>query len=77
MAITYLDNGDISDSFELAQPNGSFKFSCSIIMNREKYETLTEEQIQQMKQVRYDNWYSHVTAASAIIADDTAILYTS
>ena len=77
MAITILDNGDISDSFELSQPDGSFKFSCSILMPTNQYNSYTPEQIQQMKQDRYDNWYSHVVSASAIITDDTAILYTS
>jgi hypothetical protein len=66
MAITNF----ISDNFEMSQPDGSFRFTCSILMPADEYNSYTAEQIQQMKQDRYDKWYAFVIAASQVV-DDT------
>jgi hypothetical protein len=66
MAITNF----ISDNFEMSQSDGSFRFTSSIFMPADEYNALTPDQIQQIKQERYDNWYSHIIAASQIV-DDT------
>jgi hypothetical protein len=73
MAITNL----ISDNFEISQPDGSFRFTCTILMPADEYNSYTPEQIQQMKQDRYDKWYAYVIAASQVVDDTTSNTDTS
>jgi hypothetical protein len=73
MAITTLDNGWISDSFEIGSEPLVLK--DAIVMPAEQYNQLTAEQIAAMKQQRYDNWMAVITAPPAAgdpAAADTA-----
>jgi hypothetical protein len=58
--ITELDNGFISDSFEIEQ-NG-YTFSDALVMLQEEYDTLSNAEISELKQQRFDNWYAIITA---------------
>jgi len=58
--ITELDNGYISDSFEI-EKNG-YKFSDALVMLKSEHDSLTEEEISTLKQARFDNWYAIITA---------------
>jgi hypothetical protein len=54
MAVTILENGWISDSFVMGEE--PLIYSDAIVMKEAEYNLLTEEEIAQMKQARYDNW---------------------
>ena len=62
MSITQLDNGMISDSFEITKDGLTLK--DALVMPQEQYDALSAEEIQAMKQQRFDNWYALVTAVS-------------
>jgi len=74
MAITYLENGDVYDEYQMVHPEkGIFPFGCALVMNREQYEALTPEEIQKIKEDRYYSWYNQLMAASSIVADNSVI----
>lgn len=54
MAITILENGWVSDSFQMGKE--PLIYGDAIVMPKEDYDLLTQEEIQTMKQQRYDNW---------------------
>lgn len=54
MTVTILENGWISDSFYMGED--PLIYGDAIVMPKEDYDLLTEEQIQAMKKQRYDNW---------------------
>jgi len=60
MAIVYLDDGRLADQFLIGEP--PYVLSDALVMRPEDYEKLTPEEIQAMKQARFDNWYAIVTA---------------
>lgn len=60
MALTELPDGYVSDSFEITE-NG-YTLCDAIVMPKDQYDALTPEEIQAMKQQRFDNWYAIVTA---------------
>jgi hypothetical protein len=74
MAITYLENGDVYDAYQMTHPEkGIFKFGSALVMNREQYETMTPEEIQKIKEERYYDWYNQLIAASSIAVDNSVI----
>lgn len=62
MAIIELENGMVSDTFEITKDGLTFK--DALVMPQDEYDALTAEQIEAMKQQRFDNWYALVTAVS-------------
>ena len=62
MAITQLDNGMVSDAFEITKDGLTFK--DALVMPQDQYNALTAEEIEALKQQRFDNWYALVTAVS-------------
>jgi len=66
MTITVLDNGWISDSFTIGEwPS----FTDALVMPPDQYNALTFEQIEAMKQDRYDKWVAMIKEASEEIID--------
>jgi hypothetical protein len=66
MTITVLDNGWISDSFTIGE---SPPYNDAIVMPPDQYNALTFDQIEAMKQERYDSWVAMVKEASEEIID--------
>jgi hypothetical protein len=62
MAVVTLDDGLISDSFQIGQEPWILK--DAIVMLADQYNALTPEELAAMKQKRYDNWYAIVTNPS-------------
>lgn len=60
MVIEVLDNGWISDSFQIGET--PFVFNDAIVMPADEYNALTQDEINIMKQQRYDNWIAIVQA---------------
>ena len=60
MAIIYLEDGRISDQFQIG--TDPYIFNDALVMMPEEYEKLTPDEIAAMKQARYDNWIAIVTA---------------
>lgn len=60
MAIKYLDDGRIADEFEMGEEPLVLK--DALVMTAAEHAALTADEISAMKQARYDNWYSVVTA---------------
>ena len=66
MTITVLDNGWISDSFTIGEwPS----FTDALVMPPDQYNALTLDQIEAMKQDRYDKWVAMIKEASEEIID--------
>lgn len=64
MAIKQLDNGFISDEFELGvEPH---VLRDALVMTLEAHSALSDDEITAMKQARYDNWILIVTAPPTI-----------
>jgi hypothetical protein len=40
-----------------------------LIMFKDEYDALSEEQIASLKQERYDRWYNHITTISAAVEE--------
>lgn len=66
MTITVMDNGWISDSFTIGGPPS---YTGAIVMPPDQYNALTADQIEAMKQERYDKWVAMITEASAETID--------
>jgi hypothetical protein len=66
MTITVLDNGWISDSFTIGE---SPSFTDALVMPPDQYNALTLDQIEAMKQKRYDKWVAMIKEASEEIID--------
>lgn len=62
MAVKQLDDGRIADDFQIGTV--PLVLSDSLIMSPDDYAALTADQVQALKQARYDNWITLVTAAS-------------
>ena len=60
MAIVQLEDGRIADEFEMGEEPHVLK--DALVMRPQDYEALTPEEIQAMKQRRYDNWIAIITA---------------
>lgn len=61
MAIRQLEDGRIVDEFEIGDE--PFVLRDALAMAPEDYAALTPEELQAMKQSRYDNWIVIATAA--------------
>ena len=59
MAIEILENGWVSDRFQIGE--SPWVFNDAIVMLQDQYDALTPDDIAAMKQQRYDNWYTIVT----------------
>ena len=66
MTITVMDNGWISDSFTIGGPPS---YTDAIVMPPDQYNALTADQIEVMKQERYDKWVAMVIAESTRVID--------
>jgi len=66
MPITVLDNGWISDSFTIGE---SPSFTDALVMPPNQYNALTTDQIEAMKQERYDSWVAMVITESTRTID--------
>ena len=62
MAVTLLENGWVSDTFTMGKD--PLIYSDAIVMPKEDYDLLKEEEIQAMKQQRYDNWLNIINGSS-------------
>ena len=60
MAIVQLEDGRIADEFEIGDEPHVLK--DAIVMRPSEYEKFTPEEIEAMKQKRYDNWIAIITA---------------
>ena len=60
MAIVQLEDGRIADEFEIGDEPHVLK--DAIVMTISSYAAYTPEEIQAMKQARYDNWIAIITA---------------
>ena len=61
MAITTLDNGWVSDSFEMGEH--PFRFGSAIVLPEDQYFLLSSAEVEAMKAERYAAWYAVVTAS--------------
>jgi len=60
MAIKHLDDGRIADEFEMGEEPNTLR--DALVMAPADYDALTAEEIEAMKQARYDNWIAIITA---------------
>jgi hypothetical protein len=60
MAIVQLEDGRIADEFEMGKE--PYVLSDALVMAPADYDALTAEEIEAMKQARYDNWITLITA---------------
>jgi hypothetical protein len=60
MAIKVLIDGRIADEFEMGEQPHVLR--DALVMRVSDYDSFTPEEIQAMKQARYDNWIAIVTA---------------
>ena len=60
MAIKLLPDGFLSDSFQIGED--PYVLKDALIVPVSYYDALTPDEVQAMKQARYDNWYAIVTA---------------
>jgi len=54
-----LENGMVKIDF--TKSNGRYSYSDALIFTQEDYAALTEDQIEAMKQARFDKWYAIIT----------------
>jgi hypothetical protein len=62
MTIKYLEDGRIADEFDIGEE--PYILRDALVMTQESYDALTAEEIQSLKQQRYDNWIPIATAVS-------------
>jgi hypothetical protein len=60
MAIKVLEDGRIADEFEIGEQPHVLR--DALVMRVSDYDSFTPEEIQAMKQSRYDNWIAIITA---------------
>lgn len=60
MAKIYLDNGNVSDQFEIGKKPLIYK--DAIVMRREEYDALSEAEIEEIKKQRYEKWLSIINS---------------
>jgi hypothetical protein len=63
MAIEILENGMVSDRFEIGTAPHILR--DAIVMMPSEYDKLTPEELQAMKQSRYDRWWSMIKTPPA------------
>lgn len=57
--VIFLDDGHVKINF--TKSNEKYSFSDALHFSQEEYYALTEEEIENMKQQRFDKWYSIIT----------------
>ena len=60
MAIKQLDDGHIADEFEIGEEPHILK--DALIMTQADYDAMTPDEVQAVKQSRYDNWIAIILA---------------
>jgi len=60
MAIKQLDDGRIADEFEIGEEPHVLK--DALVMSQADYDALSADEVQAMKQARYDNWIAIILA---------------
>jgi hypothetical protein len=60
MAIKVLEDGRIADEFEIGEQPHVLR--DALVMRVSDYDSFTPEEIQAMKQARYDNWIAIISA---------------
>lgn len=60
MAVVNLDNGYISDDFEIGEK--PYILKDAIVMPEDQYNALSADEIAALKQQRYENWVAIVKA---------------
>ena len=55
----------IAINFTLSQPDGRYKFSDTLYL--EDDHSLTDAEIEAMKQARYDKWYDYITNPPPVV----------
>lgn len=71
MAIVQLDDGRIADQFQIGTE--PYVLNDALVMQPDVYAALSPEDIQAIKQKRYDNWYAIVTAPPVEISADPEV----
>jgi len=57
--VIFLDDGQVKINF--TKSNETYSFSDALHFTKQEYETLTEQDIENLKQKRFDNWYAIIT----------------
>jgi len=70
MALTALPDGYISDDFEF--PYGTVVFSDALVLPATVYNSMTQAEIEAMKQKRFDDWVALIEAPP-VVTDDQEI----
>jgi hypothetical protein len=60
MATKQLDDGRIADEFEIGEEPHILK--DALIMTQADYDAMTPDEVQAVKQARYDNWIAIILA---------------
>ena len=60
MSVTKMENGMIRYSFEIGTT--PYILRDSIVITEDQYNSMTLDDIELVKQQRYDNWYNIITA---------------
>jgi hypothetical protein len=60
MAVKVLEDGRIADEFEMGEEPHILR--DALVMSPADYEALTADEISTLKQARYDNWITLITA---------------
>jgi hypothetical protein len=60
MAIKVLEDGRIADEFEIGEEPHVLK--DALIMTQADYDSMTPDEVQAVKQSRYDNWVAIIFA---------------
>ena len=55
----------IAINFTLSQPDDSYKFSDTLLLADDH--SLTDAEIEAMKQARYDKWYDYITNPPPVV----------
>ena len=57
--VIFLENGRVKINF--TKSNETYSFSDALYFSQEKYNQLSEQDIENLKQQRFDNWYKVIT----------------
>ena len=57
--VIFLDGGRVKINF--TKSNEKYSFSDALHFTQQEYDSLTEEEIENLKQQRFDKWYAIIT----------------
>ena len=57
--VIFLDDGRVKINF--TKSNEKYSFSDALHFTQQEYDSLTEEEIENLKQQRFDKWYAIIT----------------